>query len=64
MNSAGTREGAVARSLDYFDSGTFEQELAKRVSYRTESQKPDTLEALHAYLDEDIIPAFEAMGFA
>ncbi len=64
MSSAGTRDGAIARSLDYFDNGTFEEELAKRVAYRTESQKPDTLPALHGYLDEEIIPAFEAMGFS
>lgn len=63
MTSAGSRDGAITRALDYFDTGTFEKELAKRVSYRTESQKPDTLPALHAYLDEDIIPAFESMGF-
>lgn len=61
--TSGSRDGAIARALEYFDNGTFEKELARRVGYRTESQKPDSLPELHRYLDEDIIPAFEDMGF-
>jgi len=63
MTAQGNRDGAIARALDYFDSGAFLEELARRVGYRTESQKPDSQAHLHAYLDEDIIPAFEGMGF-
>ena len=63
MKNDGNRASAINRSLEYIDSGTFEQELARRVTYRTESQKPDSLDELHRYLDEDIIPAFKAMGF-
>jgi len=63
MKNDNSRAKAIARSLEYIDDGTFEQELARRVSYRTESQKADSLEELHRYLDDDIIPAFKAMGF-
>jgi len=64
MTKPASREGAIARALDYFDSGVFAEELRRRVAYRTESQKPDSLAELHRYLDAEIIPAFEAMGFS
>lgn len=63
MRNSGTRQGAIDRALEYFDDGTFVEELTRRVSYRTESQKPDSGPELHRYLDEEIIPAFENMGF-
>jgi acetylornithine deacetylase/succinyl-diaminopimelate desuccinylase-like protein len=63
MKNSGTRQGAIDRALEYFDDGTFEAELARRVSYRTESQKIDSLPELHRYLDGEIIPAFKDMGF-
>ena len=56
MRNSGTRQGAIERALEYFDDGTFETELARRVTYRTESQKADSLPELHRYLDEEIIP--------
>lgn len=64
MTDQGSREGAVARALDYFDKGAFLEDLGRRVSYRTESQRTDSLSHLHAYLDEEMIPALESMGFA
>lgn len=64
MTDQGSREGAVARALDYFDKGAFLEDLGRRVSYRTESQRTDRLPHLHAYLDEEMIPALESMGFA
>lgn len=63
MSKQPSRQGAVGRILDYFDNGSFETELAERVRYRTESQRTDSLPDLHSYLDENIIPAFEAIGF-
>lgn len=59
----GDRLGAIDRVLHYFDSGAFESELCERVTYRTESQKADSLEQLHRYLDDNMIPAFEMLGF-
>lgn len=58
-----SREGAAARALEYLDGGAFEAELARRVAFKTESQNPERLPELHRYLDEEIAPAFEAMGF-
>ena len=63
MSNKGTRKGAIDRILDYLDNGTFEAELRERVGYHTESQKPDSGPELHRYLDENIIPAFNDMGF-
>lgn len=58
------RDQVVALVHQYFDSGQFERELTERVAYKTESQLlPDTLPELHRYLDEQMIPAFTAMGF-
>jgi acetylornithine deacetylase/succinyl-diaminopimelate desuccinylase-like protein len=64
MATTPTRLGAIARARAYLDSGAFEQDLAKRVAVRTESQRlPDSLPELHRYLIELMRPAFEAMGF-
>lgn len=59
-----TASAAIDLIHRYFDDGTFEQELRDRVAYRTESQLlPDSLPSLHSYLNEQMIPAFESMGF-
>jgi acetylornithine deacetylase/succinyl-diaminopimelate desuccinylase-like protein len=63
---SGTRAGAIGRIEAYVDDGRFEAELARRVAVRTESQKfPDAsaLAECHRYLDEEMRPAFAAMGF-
>jgi acetylornithine deacetylase/succinyl-diaminopimelate desuccinylase-like protein len=47
------------------ESGAFERDLARRVAHKTESQKlPQTLPELHRYLEEEMVPAFQRMGFA
>lgn len=58
-----TREAAIAHAEHCFDSGAFQQTLARRVAYPTESQNPERGGALAAYLTEEIQPSFEAMGF-
>lgn len=63
MSSEASRSGAISRVCAYFDDGTFEKELAHRVAFRTESQRPEGLSELHRYIDEEMIPAFESMGF-
>jgi len=35
-----TRDGAIARATDYFDSGGYFDDLAHRVAIHTESQEP------------------------
>lgn len=61
---SGDRESAIKRALIYLESGDFEEELARRVALRTESQKPDNIAALSQYLDAEMIPAFEQLGFS
>ncbi|MEZ5854115.1 MAG: M20/M25/M40 family metallo-hydrolase [Hyphomicrobiaceae bacterium] len=61
-----SRSGAVARAEAYVDDGTFEQELARRVAIRTESQKfpdPDAIAECHRYFDTEMATAFKQMGF-
>jgi len=63
--TAADRDAAVAQAAAYVDDGRFEAELAQRVAIPTESQKgAERLADLQRYLDAEIIPAFEAMGFA
>ena len=63
--SSGSRSGAIERARAYVESGTFERDLARRVAHKTESQKlPDTLPELQRYLEEEMVPAFQRMGFA
>ena len=51
--TAASRAGAIARARAYVESGAFETELARRVAFRTESQKlPASLPELRRYLDE------------
>jgi acetylornithine deacetylase/succinyl-diaminopimelate desuccinylase-like protein len=60
-----SRNGAIERARAYVESGTFERDLARRVAHKTESQKlPDTLPELRRYLEEEMVPAFQRMGFA
>jgi len=64
---SGSRTGAISRAEAYVDGGAFERELADRVAVRTESQKfpdPAAIAECHRYLDEQMKPAFEAMGFS
>ena len=61
---ASVRETAIRLVGEYVDSGEFERELAARVAHRTESQSmPHSLPALRRYLDEELVPAFLAIGF-
>jgi acetylornithine deacetylase/succinyl-diaminopimelate desuccinylase-like protein len=58
-----SRDAAIKRAEDYFDSGGFKADLARRVAIPTESQNPDRAEELKRYLDAEIVPALEALGF-
>lgn len=63
MTASATRTQAIDRAAELFDDGTLFATLARRVAVPTESQNPDRAEALTAYLTDEIVPAFEAMGF-
>lgn len=58
-----SREQAIRRAQSYFDGGAFRNLLARRISMPTESQNPDRRPVLTDYLQKEIRPAFEAMGF-
>jgi acetylornithine deacetylase/succinyl-diaminopimelate desuccinylase-like protein len=58
-----TRADAIARAEDYFDTGGFQFDLARRVAIPTESQNPDRAALLVEYLETELRPAFEEMGF-
>jgi acetylornithine deacetylase/succinyl-diaminopimelate desuccinylase-like protein len=64
VQSAIARQDVVRAALDWFDAGHFRDELARRVAYRTESQREDAGETLLAYLEREIGPALAACGFA
>ena len=59
-----TRESAIGRAERYFDAGTFRDDLARRVAFRTESQVPESRPQLGIYLEREIAPTFQRMGYA
>ncbi len=58
------RRAAIEGAVNYIDDGTFEAELASRVAVRTESQIPDSVSLLYDYLQTEMLPAFDDMGFS
>ena len=64
MSTGAGRAGAIARARNYVEGGTFEADLARRVAIPTESQVPEGLPHLQRYLDEEMIPLLEGLGFA
>ncbi|MEO1693910.1 MAG: M20 family metallopeptidase [Pseudomonadota bacterium] len=63
MTDQGQRSGAISRARAYVDDGTFEADLARRVAIPTESQVPEGMPHLTRYLDVEMIPALDALGF-
>ncbi len=57
------RDAAIASAHAWFDRGGFADELARRVACRTESQRADAHAVLASYLDDEIGPSLEAIGF-
>jgi acetylornithine deacetylase/succinyl-diaminopimelate desuccinylase-like protein len=60
----GTRDGAIARALSGFDSGTFRDWLAALVAIRSSSQDPGHEPELARYLEQGVRPWLERMGFS
>ena len=58
-----TRTAAIAQAQAQFDSGEFRATLARRIALPTESQNPARARVLNSYLDTELQPAFESMGF-
>ena len=57
------RQQTLQRAAEYFDSGDFRAVLSRRVAIPTESQNIDRSAVLTQYLETEMRPAFEAMGF-
>ncbi|KAF0854005.1 M20 family metallopeptidase [Pantoea dispersa] len=58
-----TAQQAVQQATAYFDSGEFQRILARRVAWQTESQRDDRDVALQDYLQQEIAPQLQALGF-
>ena len=63
-NRTMSRQGAIARAERHFDSGAFKADLARRVAIPSESQNPQRGADLRRYIDEEMKPALDALGFA
>jgi acetylornithine deacetylase/succinyl-diaminopimelate desuccinylase-like protein len=59
-----TRQTAIDRAVQTLTSGAFQETLARRIAIPTESQNPERADDLMRYLTQEMIPAFQAMGFA
>lgn len=58
-----TRDAAIAAAIDTLSSGRFEADLARRVALPTISREEAHREDLQRYLDAEMIPVFERLGF-
>lgn len=59
-----SRIDAIARARQQLHSGEFLAELGRRVGYPTESQNPERPDALRAYLENELQPAFAQLDFS
>jgi acetylornithine deacetylase/succinyl-diaminopimelate desuccinylase-like protein len=59
-----SRAAAIARAHAYFDRGEFLADLKRRVAIPSTSQEPQRKAELRRYLDDEIVPALEELGFA
>jgi hypothetical protein len=59
-----TRDRAIAAAEAYFDEGGFAEDLARRVAIQSESQVPERASMLARYLDGEIAPSLQRLGFA
>ncbi len=58
-----SRAEAILESERYFDEGGFFADLARRVAIKTESQNPARSAELAAYLEAEMRPYLERLGF-
>jgi acetylornithine deacetylase/succinyl-diaminopimelate desuccinylase-like protein len=58
-----SRADAIARAERYFDDGRYLADLERRVAIPSESQNPERRASLEAYLDLEMRPTLERMGF-
>lgn len=58
-----SREAAISRAEAYFDTGAFRADLERLVAMPTESQNPDRAPVLVDYVEKEMKPLFESLGF-
>lgn len=58
-----TRATAIAHAQNYFSSGALRDDLARLVAMPTESQNPERAPILAHYLDAEMRPLLERLGF-
>ena len=59
-----TRSDALARAVARFNDGALQATLARLVAIPTESQNPDRAPELARYVDAEMRPLLEGMGFS
>ncbi|MEW6339833.1 MAG: M20 family metallopeptidase [Paraburkholderia sp.] len=58
-----TRDKAIDNAISYFDSGDFLRDLERRVRMETESQEASGMPVLWDYLNRELGPSVERLGF-
>jgi len=58
-----SRQDAIARAEQHLDCGDFQEELARRVAIPTASRVSERGSDLKRYVEDVLVPAFQAMGF-
>ena len=58
-----SRDGALARAAEHYDSGAYMADLARRVAMPTESQEPEQRPEFYRYLTEEIGPSLERQDY-
>ncbi|QHI99676.1 M20/M25/M40 family metallo-hydrolase [Xylophilus rhododendri] len=59
-----TRQAALQEAARCYDSGEFIQQLSRQVAWRTASEAEDSAGVLAGFLEQEIRPALDALGFA
>ncbi|MCU4180662.1 M20 family metallopeptidase [Bosea sp. BH3] len=58
-----TRAQAIAHAQDYYDSGRLKSDLSRLIAMPTESQNPERAPVLSEYLEKEMRPLLESLGF-
>ena len=58
-----SRKNAIASAHAYFDDGSFEKDLVRRVAIPSTSQEKNHADALRSYLAEELSNSLTALNF-
>ena len=62
ISDSKNRNEAIAHVKAYFDDGKFERDLSNLVSFKTESQNPESKDELLRYLTIAVLPRLTRLG--